>query len=105
VFWGGVTTIVLADAIQAALTQGITGLYHLTNNERISKFELLKLFNELRNEPVDITPSGIVREDKSIVCTRKDFEFRVPSYAEMVHGMGRWIKMHKKLYPQYGMKG
>lgn len=99
--WGGVTTIVLANAIHEALEQGITGLYHLTNGQRISKFELLKLFNELNTESVKITPSDTVNEDKSLVCTRQGFDFRVPSYADMVQGMGEWIQIHEALYRHY----
>jgi dTDP-4-dehydrorhamnose reductase len=99
--WGGVTTITLADAIHAALEQGTTGLIHLTNGEKISKFELLKLFNELRSEPVTIIRSGAVNEDKSLICTRGDFNFTVPSYEEMAREMGRWIRARKELYPLY----
>ncbi|GHV12688.1 NAD(P)-dependent oxidoreductase [Fibrobacterales bacterium] len=103
--WGGVTTIILANAIHAALEQRITGLYHLTNGEKISKFELLKLFNNLRKEPVSILPSENVIEDKSICCTRTDFNFVVPSYESMVGGMGEWIQTHGSLYFRYKIGG
>jgi dTDP-4-dehydrorhamnose reductase len=99
--WSGVTAIVLAEAMHAALEQGTTGLYHLTNGERISKLELLKLFNALRSEPVTIRPSSAVNEDKSLVCTRSDLDFKVPSYAGMARDMGGWIREHKGLYPRY----
>jgi dTDP-4-dehydrorhamnose reductase len=102
--WGGVTTAVLADAIHAALKQNLTGLCHLTNGERISKHELLKLFNSLRETPVAILPSDAPDEDRSLVCARTDFRFDVPSYGEMVEGMGRWIREHGTLYPHYAMK-
>lgn len=96
--WSGVTTITLADAIEAALAQGLTNLYHLVNNEAISKYDLLKLFNTLRKEPAKIVPSEAVSEDKSLVNTRKDFNFFVPSYADMVFEMGKWIQKYKELY-------
>jgi dTDP-4-dehydrorhamnose reductase len=101
VIWNGVTTIILADAIDAALRQNLTGLYHLTNGEKISKFELLNLFNKLRKKPVEIAPSDAVSEDKSLVCTRTGFDFTVPSYADMVRNMGKWIAKHSELYPKY----
>jgi len=103
--WGGVTTLVLADAIDAAFRQGTTGLFHLTNCEKISKYELLKLFNTLRREPVAIVPSKDVNEDKSLVHTRTGFSsYSVPSYADMVSDMGKWMLMHKTMYQRYELK-
>jgi dTDP-4-dehydrorhamnose reductase len=92
--WTGVTTITLANAINSALKQNLTGLYHLVNNQTISKFELLKLFNTLRNDSVAIVPFDTVQENKSLVNTRTDFDFTVPSYEEMVREMGEWIGGH-----------
>jgi dTDP-4-dehydrorhamnose reductase len=102
--WSGVTSITLAKAINAALEQNLTGLCHLTNNVKISKFELLRLLNELRSEPVKINPSDAVKEDKSLVCSRSDFDFPVSSYAEMVLEMRQWIKAHEKLYARCKIK-
>jgi len=102
--WTGASTIVLADAINAALEQNLTGLYHLVSGEKISKFSLLGLFNTLRNESVTIIPSDAVKEDKSLVNTRNDFDFIVPTYAKMVADMGKWIKQHVNLYSQYKLK-
>ncbi len=65
--WTGVTTPLLAEAIDAALAQELTGLYHLVNNETISKYSLLKLFNERRETPVDLIPSNAVKENKSLI--------------------------------------
>jgi dTDP-4-dehydrorhamnose reductase len=99
--WTGVTTITLAEAVHSALTQNLTGLYHLVNNDTISKLELLKLFNVIRTNPVEIVPSDAVRENKSLVNTRTDFDFTVLSYAQMVSEMGDWLKKHAELYPHY----
>jgi len=96
--WSGVTTIVLAEAINAALEQRLIGLYHLTNNEKISKFELLRLFNNLRSVPLSIDPSDALKENKSLVNSRRDFNFVVPSYANMVTGIGEWIVKYRELY-------
>jgi dTDP-4-dehydrorhamnose reductase len=99
--WGGVTTPVLADAIRTALDRGTAGLLHLTNGAGISKFELLKLFNTLRRDPVGILPSDAVKEDKSLVSVRRDFNCTVPSYAAMTRDMGAWIRAHGELYAHY----
>ena len=102
--WTGVTTITLADAIEMALAQGLTGLYHLANNSLINKYELLNIFNGLRAESISVTPDDSFVVDKSLVNTRSDFRFSVPSYFEMVQEMGEWINKYKAYYPQYNMR-
>lgn len=102
--WSGVTTMTLADAIDAALEQGLTGLFHLVNNTVISKYELLKLFNHLKNVPNFLKPDDSYLVDKSMINTRTDFQFAVPSYHEMISGMEKWIAAHKVLYPHYELR-
>ena len=102
--WTGVTTIMLAKAIEASVTQNITGLYHLVNNKCINKYELLTLFNLIRKTPVDIQKSDNISVNKSLVNTRTDFMFEIPSYKEMVIDMYEWIKNHSDLYPHYNIK-
>ena len=100
--WSGVSTLILAEAVHCALSQKITGIYHLTNNEKISKYELLKLFNKLRvKTTITIEPTDTVSEDKSLICTRDDLDYKVPSYEEMVSDMGKWLFHRKDLYMHY----
>ena len=100
--WSGVSTLVLAEAIHDALCQKITGIYHLTNGEKISKYELLKLFNKLRTKSaITIEPKDTLNEDKSLICTRNDFNYKVPSYEKMVLDMGEWLSHRKDLYMHY----
>lgn len=99
--WTGVTTITLAQMVETALRHGVTGLYHLVNNDKISKYALLGLFNELRAEPVQIVPDDSYSVDKSLLNTRTDFRFAVRSYGHMTREMGTWIAEHQALYPQY----
>ena len=52
-FWSGVTTIELAKAIDQAIDQKLTGLYHLVNNNKISKYDLLDYINTVfRNDKI-----------------------------------------------------
>ena len=104
VIWTGVSTLTLANAIHAALAQKLTGIYHLVNNDTISKYHLLKLFNGLRKNPIVISKSDDFAVDKSLINTRKDFNFMVPSYEQMVEDMGKWILRYQALYPYYGMR-
>ncbi len=100
--WTGVTTVTLAKAMERALQENLTGLYNLVNNETISKSELLKLFNKhMKNNAIIILPSEKVLVDKSLVNTRNDFSFNVPSYEDMVIEIKEWIENHKELYPHY----
>ncbi|SHJ79206.1 dTDP-4-dehydrorhamnose reductase [Clostridium amylolyticum] len=100
--WTGVTTLTLAKAMEQALKENLTGLYNLVNNETISKYELLKLFNKyMKDDQIEILPSNKLLLDKSLVNNRRDFSFEVPSYEVMVAEMKEWIDNHKELYPHY----
>lgn len=100
--WTGVTTLTLAKAMEQALNENLTGLYNLVNNETISKYELLKLFNKyLKDGQIEILPSDNLSLDKSLINNRTDFSFKVPSYEVMVAEIKEWIESHKELYPHY----
>lgn len=100
--WTGVTTLTLAKAMERAAIENLTGIYNLVNNQSISKFDLLNLFNKhMRNGEINILPSDEVNLNKSLVNNRKDFSFKVPSYEQMVIEMKEWIINHKELYQYY----
>ena len=100
--WTGVTTLTLAKAMERAIEDNLTGLYNLVNNVSISKYDLLKLFNKyFRDNKLVIEPSEDVCLDKTLLCTRTDFSYAVPSYEEMVSEMKEWIENHRELYPNY----
>lgn len=102
VMWSGVSTITLARAMKSAIEQNIGGIYHLVNNEFISKHDLLALFNKyLRNGEVKITAESGKPQKKIIVNTRTDFDFKVPTYEEMVVEIAEWIKAHPDAYSHY----
>ena len=99
-FWSGITTIELAKAIALLIEQEAIGLYHLTNGVRISKYALLKLF-------IEVFPSSTVSSiklddtyqiDKSLINTRIDFNYQVPSYEQMLLEMRTWIYTYKEFY-------
>ncbi|MEK5184015.1 SDR family oxidoreductase [Solibacillus sp. FSL W7-1324] len=100
--WTGVTTLTLAKAMEQALKEDLTGLYNLVNNEKITKYELLKLFNEkMSGNKLNIIEDKSLVLDKSLINTRDDFSFVVPSYEVMVIEMKEWILTHRELYPHY----
>ena len=85
-----------------AIQTNLTGLYNLVNNDSISKYNLLCLFNKhFRNDEIKIEKSGKLVLDKTLICKRNDFDFVVPSYEQMVIDMKEWVNNHKELYPLY----
>jgi dTDP-4-dehydrorhamnose reductase len=100
--WTGVTTITLAKAMEKAIDTNLCGLYNLVNNESISKYDLLCLFNTyFRNNQIIIEKEESHKLDKSLRNTRRDFLFDVPSYDQMVKEMKNWVDAHQGLYPHY----
>ncbi|KAB2477476.1 SDR family oxidoreductase [Bacillus cereus] len=100
--WTGVTTLTLAKAMEKAADSNLGGLYNLVNNDSITKYEMLGLFNRYCKEnKLIINKNDTVALNKSLVNNRKDFDFKVPSYEEMVCEMKEWIDNHKELYPHY----
>lgn len=104
VLWSGVTTLELSRAVREAVRQDVKGLYHLTNGEKISKFELLSLFNEYcrtEDNRIRIQPMDEPISDKTLLTNRRDFSYLVPSYKQMVMDMTAWMREHSELYKQY----
>lgn len=103
--WTGVTTYTLAKAMEQALKEKLTGLYNLVNNDSISKYELLGLFNKyFRAGGVKISPNDELQVDKSLRCKRNDFSFVVPSYESQVKELREWMDAHPSLYQYYNLK-
>jgi dTDP-4-dehydrorhamnose reductase len=100
-FWTGVTTIELLNAIKIAICENLTGLYHLVNEEKISKYNLVNILNKVFNKKLEVQPYDAYRLDKSLINTRKDFKFKVKSYEEMILEMKTWIESNQELYAHY----
>ena len=97
--WNGVTTIELAKAIDEAILQKLTGLYHLTPKQNIDKYNLLLLFQkEFNKNNIEILSFDGFSVDKTLINTRTDFDYQIPSYPEMIREMADWTNIYKKLY-------
>lgn len=100
--WTGVTTLTLAQAMEAAVCENLTGLYNLVNNDSITKYELCSLFNQyFKSGTIMIEPDNALQLDKSLKNTRTDFAFEVPTYETQIKNMRDWIIDHSSLYPHY----
>lgn len=102
VFWSGVTTLELAKAIRHSIEHNISGLFHLTNNTKISKRDLLILFrNILSNNGVSIVDDASKVVDKSLINSRKDISYLVPPYESMMNELKVFMISHNQYYRHY----
>lgn len=100
-YWTGVTTIELIKAVDQAIEENITGLYHLVYSEKINKYDLLNVFNSVFEKGLTVNPKSEYSADKSLINTRSDFSYKVNSYQTMVEEMKEWMNDHKEIYDTY----
>lgn len=100
--WTGVTTIELAKAVEAAISENLSGLYHLVPPDKINKYDLLILLNHKFNRK-DLSICRFENSfiDRSLINTRSDFTYKVPGYEQMAEEIKIWIDEHVELYPHY----
>lgn len=89
-FWGGVTTLELAKALDFVIENKVTGLIHLTNGDRISKFDLLNKFNDIWGKGLIVNPYKGKDVDKSLVKSQI-LHFSVSSYEQMLLEQFDWM--------------
>lgn len=103
--WTGLTTLELAKAIEACAEDGSTGLVNMVPPESISKYGLLRLFNEhIRNGEVRVDPVGEPRLDKTLVRANEAPSFRPAPYGAQVRELAAWMRAHAGLYPHYRLE-
>ena len=99
--WSGVTTIQLAKAVHWAIQNNITGLYHVTNNDSINKYDLLCLLKKHLKKEIEINSIIGKKINKSFSDTRKEINYKIPNYEEMIIEMEEVINNNRELYRQY----
>ncbi|RZJ46767.1 MAG: SDR family oxidoreductase, partial [Flavobacterium sp.] len=99
--WSGVTTLELAKFLEFIIENPRVGLVHLTNNGAISKFDLLKLFNEIYSKNLNIISDKDYICDKSFLCTDNSLNFTVSSYKTMLYEQKEFMSMHSGYYQHY----
>ncbi|WP_308464580.1 dTDP-4-dehydrorhamnose reductase family protein [Fictibacillus barbaricus] len=91
--WNGVTTLELAKFIDYTIDNPITGLYHLTAPETLSKYELLNLIkNIFQKDDVDIIPHTEPRLDRTLFNSRLDSKYQVSPYEKQLQELKDWLK-------------
>ncbi len=99
VYWNGVTTLQLAKSVEQMLGAGTSGLVHLTAPQKVSKYELLGLFQDMfgKTDAV-IVPDDHFRQDRTLRCTRTEAALLVPEYRTMLAEMRDWMRAHPSRY-------
>lgn len=101
-FWTGVTTIELAEIINAAIQQNLYGLIQIVPSKKISKYELLLIFKDVfKKQALNVIPDESYIVDKSLISIRSDFDYQVKDYQQMVKLQRDWILDNPNLYPHY----
>ncbi len=102
VIWTGITSLELAKIIERCTVMRIHGLFNMVNDHSISKYDLLKLFNDnYRGGKVTIKKSEDVCKDMSLIRTDNSFHYEIPDYKSMISELGTWMSNHNSLYPHY----
>lgn len=96
-FWSGVTTLELAKFIDWQIKNPETGLLHLTNNVKISKYQLLQLMNQIYHKDI------VINSDKDYICDKSFLNtkikgYEVPSYERMLEEQKAFIEKNSILY-------
>jgi dTDP-4-dehydrorhamnose reductase len=99
--WSGVTTLELAKAVEWAIKENITGLYHITNGVPINKFDLLTLIKKHTSKDIEIEIADGRMTDKSFVDTRKERDYEIPNYDIMIKELVEFMKENSELYSSF----
>jgi len=100
-FWSGITTIELAKVIYICCKENsVAGLLQVSADEKISKYELLKIFNRVfRTNTISVEPNDNYKVDKSLIPNYKSvLDYTVPSYDTMIDNMKQWVVANSELY-------
>lgn len=98
VIWSGVTTVELSKSIIFAIQHNLGGIWHLTNQIPISKFELLsKLITRFKIKNVNLNKDKSYFSNKSLITIR-NIDYQVPSYDIMIDELYHFIKKRNLIY-------
>jgi dTDP-4-dehydrorhamnose reductase len=103
-YWSGVTTLELAKAISELIRQDITGLINFCPVQKISKYDLLRKFNNVWNRRIEVAANDDYAVDKSLLCSRSDFDYPRPDYDRMLADLKLWMDDREQYYPHYAIK-
>lgn len=94
-FWSGVTTYELARCIRKWIEgPNIFGIYHLSNNKKISKYELLELINKtFEVNKIIVRGKGSKFLDKSLIDSRGNSIFSIKEYHQQMVELKKFMEI------------
>ena len=99
VYWGGVTTLQLSKAIEKSIDKQLSGLLHVTNKKKISKYDLLQLINKhFKYGKLDIKRAEVNFSDKSLTSNYNHFDDIILDYEDMIIEMKKNILQNKNRF-------
>ena len=93
VMWNGITTLELAKQIERIIARldRLSGLYHLTTDTPISKYELLNLFQYHYDLPIIVNPTNDVIQNKCLNNNRKaEYDPHIPPLSEQIKELSKF---------------
>lgn len=97
-FWTGLTTLEYAKIIDRLVTNRAHGLFQCVPKSKISKYELLKIFNKYIPGGRNVTRIENEYIDRSLVQYFGSEKIIIPKYEQMVFEMVEWINSHRSVY-------
>ncbi len=100
-YWSGLTTLELAKFIGTFIDDFKPGLYQLSYREKISKYDLVSLMNEIFQKGLTVEKFESKGVDKSLVPS-PGLKVAVNDYRTMIHDLYQYMKLKKDTtYLQY----
>lgn len=94
-YWSGITTLELAKVIyETIVNSNIFGIHHITNNIKISKYDLLVLFKETWKKSTTINKVDGKSVDKSFIDTKN--VAKIGSYEDMLIELRNFMEVYDK---------
>jgi len=91
-FWNGITTLELAKQIDKIIDTDLTGIYHLVPDEQITKYNLLKLMNEIFEYNLEIKEFETEIVNKILSNNRSaEYNPNIPSYETQLKELKEYI--------------
>ncbi len=99
VFWSGITTLQLCDVIEKSIANNVKGLIQISNNHKISKYNLLLLFAKyFKKDATLIGKEENTVHDKSLINSTELEKYNIPSYEQMLKNLSEYIFANKNIY-------
>jgi dTDP-4-dehydrorhamnose reductase len=97
VYWSGITTLELSRFICEIIEKLPLGIFHLTNGDRISKYQLLNELNKIRIIPIIINKDSDLNSDKSLLIS-ENLNFEVHPYSRQLNDLKTYLIKNKARY-------